>query len=60
MGRKRSDKEDERNKPTPKKSTPIKSASPSATCDRCSASVPARSDGTPMAHYLGDGKTWCK
>lgn len=66
MGRKRSDKEDKRHKPTPKKSTPVVVPNASVTCSRCGASVPGNSLGNPMAHYdarvpeAWKTRTYCK
>lgn len=55
MGRKRSDREDERHRATPKKSTPV-TRGPTLTCADCSARVPARLDDafTPINHKRPD------
>lgn len=51
MGRRHTNRENQRNTPLPLRSEPVTSPG-SGTCERCGASVPLRADnGKPIAHY---------
>lgn len=53
MGRKRSDKEDARNKPTPKRSKPVDMSITSVQCPDCGGNVmKSNATGNIQRHYI--------
>lgn len=61
MGRKRSEKEDARNQPTPKVSKPAKTGTTGVTCPKCQCRVmQSNATGDILRHYKGDGATVCE
>jgi hypothetical protein len=60
-GRKRSEKQDEIHKGGGRKNVTVKTGTTPAKCDKCGCTaMKSNTTGKLLAHYKGDGETWCK